>query len=64
MGLLVDMQSCADGIRSSGKSSPWAFRNLIRKKQVDSVRVRRHGRPQLAQKLSAFDLVAIGNSTK
>ncbi|KAF3441211.1 hypothetical protein FNV43_RR15124 [Rhamnella rubrinervis] len=54
------MQSCGDGSRNGGKPSPWGFRNLIRKKQVDSVRVRRHGQLQLAQKLSAFDLIAIG----
>ena len=45
----------------SGEGGRWlrGFGSLIRRKQVDSVHVRRHG--QLARKLSAVDLVGIGN---
>ena len=37
------------------------FRSVIRRKQVGSVHCRSH--PQLARKLSAVDLVGIGNSS-
>ena len=44
-----------------GGGGRWSrgFGSLIRRKQVDSVHARRHG--QLARKLSAIDLVGIGN---
>lgn len=62
---VVDMQRCGGGSVNGGRtSSSWGFRNLVRKKQVDSVRVRRDGHLQLARKLSAFDLIAIGNPIK
>lgn len=45
----------------SGGGGRWfrGFGSLIRRKQVDSVHARRHS--QLARKLSAVDLVGIGN---
>ncbi|GMY20298.1 cationic amino acid transporter 4, vacuolar-like isoform X1 [Fagus crenata] len=38
----------------------WGFGSLIRRKQVDSIHVRREGHTQLARKLSVVDLIAIG----
>ncbi|XP_038699408.1 cationic amino acid transporter 4, vacuolar-like isoform X1 [Tripterygium wilfordii] len=43
-----------------GAKSSWGLRSLIRRKQVDSVHADREGRRQLAKRLSAFDLIAIG----
>jgi hypothetical protein len=43
------------------KGGNGGFGSLIRRKQVDSVHYRGH--PQLARKLSAIDLVGIGNSS-
>jgi cationic amino acid transporter 1 len=46
-----------------GEGGRWlsGFGSLIRRKQVDPVHYREH--PQLARKLSAVDLVGIGNSS-
>lgn len=56
--MIVEDENCGVG---SGEGGRWlrGFGSLIRRKQVDSVHVRRHG--QLARKLSAVDLVGIGN---
>jgi hypothetical protein len=59
MGMVADRQN--NGGNGAGKCS-WGFGSLIRRKQVDSVHVRREGHTQLARKLSAVDLIAIGNS--
>ncbi|KAG5083173.1 hypothetical protein JHK82_053342 [Glycine max] len=55
--MIVEDENCGVG---SGGGGRWlrGFGSLIRRKQVDSVHVRRHG--QLARKLSAVDLVGIG----
>ncbi|KAG4938162.1 hypothetical protein JHK84_044414 [Glycine max] len=55
--MIVEDENCGVG---SGEGGRWlrGFGSLIRRKQVDSVHVRRHG--QLARKLSAVDLVGIG----
>ncbi|XP_050370434.1 cationic amino acid transporter 4, vacuolar-like [Argentina anserina] len=37
----------------------WGFRSFVRRKQVDSVHMKREGRDQLARKLSLMDLIAI-----
>lgn len=58
MGVVVDMQN--DG---AAKGS-WDFSNFVRRKHVDSVLIRRKPGQQLAKKLSAIDLIAIGNLTK
>lgn len=58
MGVVVDMQN--DG---AAKGS-WVFSNFVRRKHVDSVLIRRKPGQQLAKKLSAIDLIAIGNLTK
>ncbi|XP_041024124.1 cationic amino acid transporter 4, vacuolar [Juglans microcarpa x Juglans regia] len=53
----------ANGQNSGGNGRgrcSWGFASLIRRKQVDSVHVRREGHTQLARKLSAIDLIAIG----
>lgn len=48
----------------SSKKCSWGFNSLVRRKQVDSVHLKNdHGHHQLAKKLTAFDLVAIGNET-
>jgi len=54
----VRNENCGVGLGGGGK---WfrGFGSLIRRKQVDSVHARR--RAQLARKLSAVDLVGIGN---
>lgn len=59
MGMVADRQN--SGRNGAGKYS-WGFGSLIRRKQVDSALVRREGHTQLARKLSAVDIVAIGNS--
>lgn len=55
MGVLADIQNCGNGIKCF-----WGCRSLVRRKQVDSVHVKREGHHQLARKLSITDLVAIG----
>ncbi|KAG7964298.1 hypothetical protein I3843_09G163300 [Carya illinoinensis] len=53
----------ANGQNSGGNGGgrgSWGFASLIRRKQVDSAHVRREGHTQLARKLSAIDLIAIG----
>ncbi|KAG6642823.1 cationic amino acid transporter 4, vacuolar-like isoform X3 [Carya illinoinensis] len=53
----------ANGKNSGGNGGgrgSWGFASLIRRKQVDSAHVRREGHTQLARKLSAIDLIAIG----
>ncbi|XP_018833429.2 cationic amino acid transporter 4, vacuolar-like [Juglans regia] len=51
----------ANGQNSGGNGGgTWGFASLIRRKQVDSAHVRREGHTQLARKLSAIDLIAIG----
>jgi cationic amino acid transporter 1 len=53
-----------NGVVSIGEREGGWFRgfgSLIRRKQVDSIHYREH--PQLARKLSAVDLVGIGNSS-
>ncbi|KAK9986847.1 hypothetical protein SO802_031798 [Lithocarpus litseifolius] len=57
MGMVADRKT--NGRNGEGRYS-WGFGSLIRRKQVDSVHLRREGRTQLARKLSAVDLVAIG----
>lgn len=57
MGMVADRKT--SGRNGEGRYS-WGFGSLIRRKQVDSVHLRRDGRTQLARKLSAVDLVAIG----
>ncbi|KAK7860959.1 cationic amino acid transporter 2 [Quercus suber] len=57
MGMVADRQT--SGRNGEGRYS-WGFGSLIRRKQVDSVHLRREGHTQLARKLSAVDLVAIG----
>lgn len=57
MGMVADRKTT--GRNGEGRYS-WGFGSLIRRKQVDSVHLRRDGRTQLARKLSAVDLVAIG----
>lgn len=55
----------ADRKNSDGKAAgrgSWGFGSLIRRKQVDSAHASRRGHTQLARKLSAVDLIAIGNS--
>ena len=50
----------------SSKKCSWGFNSLVRRKQVDSVHLKNdhgHHHHQLAKKLTAFDLVAIGNET-
>ena len=51
------------GVGAEERERPWfsGFRSVIRRKQVGSVHCRSH--PQLARKLSAVDLVGIGNSS-
>ena len=47
----------------SSKKCSWGFNSLVRRKQVDSVHLKNdhgHHHHQLAKKLTAFDLVAIG----
>ncbi|XP_010525000.1 PREDICTED: cationic amino acid transporter 4, vacuolar [Tarenaya hassleriana] len=41
----------------------WGLRSMVRRKQVDSVHLRKNDGNQLAKKLSAIDLVAIGVGT-
>ena len=49
----------------SSKKCSWGFNSLVRRKQVDSAHLKNdHGHHQLAKKLTAFDLVAIGIKTK
>ncbi|KAE8099755.1 hypothetical protein FH972_017710 [Carpinus fangiana] len=57
MSMVVDRKN--NGGYSAGNCSR-GFGCLIRRKQVDSAHVRREGHTQLARKLSAFDLIAIG----
>jgi hypothetical protein len=47
---------------SGGGGRGWGgrFRSLMRRKQVDSDRVRAEGQPQLAKELNVPELVAIG----
>ena len=59
MGMVADRKT--SGRNGEGRYS-WGFGSLIRRKQVDSVHLRREGHTQLARKLSAVDLVAIGKS--
>jgi hypothetical protein len=59
MSMVVDRKN--NGGYSAG-NCPRGFGCLIRRKQVDSAHVRREGHTQLARKLSAVDLIAIGNS--
>ncbi|CAN6888959.1 unnamed protein product [Brassica oleracea] len=50
----------------SSKKCSWGFNSLVRRKQVDSVHLKNdhgHHHHQLAKKLTAFDLVAIGVGT-
>ncbi|XP_013714245.2 cationic amino acid transporter 4, vacuolar [Brassica napus] len=48
----------------SSKKCSWGFNSLVRRKQVDSAHLKNdHGHHQLAKKLTAFDLVAIGVGT-
>jgi solute carrier family 7 (cationic amino acid transporter), member 1 len=55
MGFLVDSQE------GCGKGGSWGgVKSLIRRKQVDSVRVKPRGQ-QLAKELSVLHLIAIGN---
>ncbi|KAJ7976434.1 Cationic amino acid transporter vacuolar-like [Quillaja saponaria] len=56
--MLVDMENRSGNDGVGGRWS-WGFGSLVRRKQVDSAHVRREGH-QLARKLSAIDLVAIG----
>lgn len=56
--MIVNDENCDVGFGGGGKLLR-GFGSLIRRKQVDSVHVRRHA--QLARKLSAVDLVGIGN---
>jgi hypothetical protein len=55
MGFLVDSQEGS----GKGGGSYGGVRSLIRRKQVDSVRVKRRGQ-QLAKELSVLHLIAIG----
>lgn len=59
MGMVADRQTSSGN--GEGRYS-WGFGSLIRRKQVDSIHVRREGHTQLARKLSVVDLIAIGNS--
>jgi len=43
-----------------GRGCGGGFRSLMRRKQVDSDRVRAEGQPQLAKELNVPELVAIG----
>ncbi|XP_057998426.1 cationic amino acid transporter 4, vacuolar isoform X2 [Hevea brasiliensis] len=54
MGVFVDMQN--DGAAKGF----WVFTSFVRRKHVDSVLMRRKPGQQLAKKLSAIDLIAIG----
>ncbi|XP_062111820.1 cationic amino acid transporter 4, vacuolar-like isoform X2 [Humulus lupulus] len=65
MGLLGYTKTCENSSSSSGgggerRSCSRGIGSLIRKKQVDSVHVKRDTHLQLAKKLSLFDLIAIG----
>uniref|UniRef100_A0A2P2K381 Cationic amino acid transporter n=2 Tax=Rhizophora mucronata TaxID=61149 RepID=A0A2P2K381_RHIMU len=55
MGLLVDSEK-GGGLGVWGRS----FRSLVRRKQVDSVHDKGHGRRLLAKELSVLHLIAIG----
>lgn len=56
MGFLVDSQE------GCGNGGSWGgVRSLIRRKQVDSVRVKKSRDQQLAKELSVLHLIAIGN---
>jgi hypothetical protein len=55
MGFLVDSQEGS----GKGGGSYGGVRSLIRRKQVDSVRVKKRGQ-QLAKELSVLHLIAIG----
>ncbi|KAA8516900.1 hypothetical protein F0562_017282 [Nyssa sinensis] len=58
MGFLTDSQKSGSG---RGGRFSWGFRSLIRRKQVDSIHAKSSGgRRQLAKKLSASHLIAIG----
>ncbi|KAB1206419.1 Cationic amino acid transporter 2, vacuolar [Morella rubra] len=57
MAMVADRKN-SDG-KAAGRGS-WGFGSLIRRKQVDSAHASRRGHTQLARKLSAVDLIAIG----
>ena len=52
------LDSGSSGLGGSGWGG--GFRCLMRRKQVDSHRVRAEGQPQLAKELNVPELVAIG----
>lgn len=54
--MIVSMQDKGEALLSKCSKG---FKSLVRRKQVDSVHVRREGH-QLARKLTALDLIAIG----
>lgn len=58
--MLVRNQSSRDSDVGYGRRLSGVFESLVRRKQVDSENVTRENHRQLAKKLSALDLVAIG----
>ncbi|KAA0041801.1 hypothetical protein IC582_019741 [Cucumis melo] len=58
--MLVRSQSSGDSDVGYGRRLSGVFESLVRRKQVDSENVTRENHHQLAKKLSAIDLVAIG----
>lgn len=58
--MLVRKQSSGDSDVGYGRRLSGVFESLVRRKQVDSENVTRENHHQLAKKLSALDLVAIG----